>query len=223
MIRCEDVQEIFFYCHKNDQMVPTSLWVQIGSLRTLFHNHLSLPVFPLTLQLKGLISLVPHYCHHLELPVQHCSLAQRPSAVSCPLWKATLSLFTDWLPRAPSPTVRQMLVCISTLTTGLWFLPLLGKGSHANLRALSLQKIQGFTHVSHRQIQPAAANTPRQSRPNMDTPPTQTLVCQRSLHWEWDKHLFMTARARTAEKVEKSGNNKTGTTQREELEAFAIR
>lgn len=84
MIRCEDVQEIFFYCHKNDQMMLNSLWVQIGSLRTLFHNHLSLPVFPLTLQLKELISLVPHYCRHLGLPVQPCRLAQRPSAVSCP-------------------------------------------------------------------------------------------------------------------------------------------
>lgn len=203
-------------------MVSTSLWVQIGWLRTLFHDHLSLPVFPLTLQLKGLISLVPNYCHHLRLPEQHCSLAQRPRAVSCPLWKATLSLFTDWLPWAPSPKVHPMLVCISTLTTRLWFFPLLGKGPPANLRARSLQKIQGFTHVSHRQIQPAAANTPRRSRPNMDTPPTQTLVCQRSLHWEWDKHLFMTVRARTAEKVEKSGHNKTGTTPREELEAFAI-
>lgn len=163
-------------------MVPTSLWVQIGSLRTLFHNHLSLPVFPLTLQLQGLISLVPNYRHHRRLPVQHCSLAQRPRAVSCSLRKATLSLFTDRLPWAPSPTVHPTLACISTLTTGLWLFPLLGKGPPANLWALSLQKIQGFTHVSHRQIQPAAANTPRRSRPNMDTPPTQTLVCQRSLH-----------------------------------------
>lgn len=229
MISCEDVQEIFLllssaikYNGKNDQMVPPGLWVQIGSLRTLFHHHLSLPVFPLTLQLKGLVSLVPNYCYHLRLPVQCCSLAQRPSPISCPLWKATLSLFTNWLPWAPSPAVHQTLICISTLTIGLWSFPLLGKGPHANLRELSLQKIQGFTHVSHGQIQPEAANTQRQSRPNMDTPPTQTLVCQRSLHWEWDKHLFMTVRARTAEKVEKSGNNKTGTTLREELEAFAF-
>lgn len=66
---------------KNGQMVPTGLWDQIGSLRTLFHDHLSLPVFPLTVQLKGLVSLVPS---RLPPPPQiACVTLQSGSEAQC--------------------------------------------------------------------------------------------------------------------------------------------
>lgn len=55
---------------KSDQMVPASLWVQLGLLGTLPHCHLPLPVSSLTLQLNVLISPDPDYCHQLTLPEQ---------------------------------------------------------------------------------------------------------------------------------------------------------
>jgi hypothetical protein len=128
-----------------------------------------------SLQLNILISPVPNYWHPLTLPVQILKSASktqpyqlpRPKGNSIPAYKPA-SMGT--IHYSPPGTV----VCTSTLATGL-FLSLC-KCPHANPRVLSLQKIRGLTHVSHRRAS-LQLLTQRRSRPNMDTPPTRTLVC----------------------------------------------
>lgn len=98
-----------------------------GLLRILSLDHLSLPVFPLveSLPLKVLISLVPNYCHHLRLPVQTLKSGSesQPYQLS-PLKSNTIPVYKLASMGTIYDSTPDTLVCISTLTIGLWFFPL---------------------------------------------------------------------------------------------------
>lgn len=112
MARCEeDIQEISFHHHQEQNpwgKRPNGAHQPTGSDR-LVHC-------PLPLQLSSAIACLPTDTLQLEALTivtisdcvcKHSSMAQRSSPISCPFQKATLSLFTHWLPWTPSTTIPR--------------------------------------------------------------------------------------------------------------------